>query len=327
MPLSTIMIKTIFLAIFLISVNLGFSQSEKQTDKNISAVFVRNFNSSDYERIFNLFSSEMKNALPKDKNTKFLSDLKQQAGNIKSREFRRYVRGSFASYRAKFEKGLFTINISTNHDSEINGLYIEPFEDLPVLKRNSTKLILPFKGEWTVFWGGDTEELNYHVENRAQKNAFDLIVTDKNGKSYRTDGQTNEDYYAFGKEIFAPCDGEVVMVVDGVDDNIPGNLNPIYIPGNTVVLKTDNNEYLFLAHFKQNSIKVKLGQKVNKRDVLGLCGNSGNSSEPHLHFHIQNVKNMIDATGIKCYFDEILIDGKTKNDYSPIKGEKIQNVK
>lgn len=132
--------------------------------------------------------------------------------------------------------------------------------------------------------------MNYHVENRAQKNAFDFVITDKDGKSYKTDGKDNEDYYAFGKELIAPYDGEIVLSVDGVEDNIPGELNPIYVPGNTVILKTTNNEYLILAHFKQNTIKVKKGQKVKKREVLGLCGNSGNSSEPHLHFHIQNEK-------------------------------------
>ena len=99
------------------------------------------------------------------------------------------------------------------------------------------------------------------------------------------------------------------------------------MPENTVILKTTNNEYLFFAHFKQNSIKVKKGQKIKQGETLGLCGNSGNSSEPHLHFHIQNVKDMNVATGVKCYFDQIVVDGKMKKDYSPIKGEKIQNEK
>ena len=121
--------------------------------------------------------------------------------------------------------------------------------------------------------------------------------------------------------------GEIVLVVDGVEDNVPGELNPIYVPGNTVIIKTVNNEYLFFAHFKQHSIKVRQGQKVKQGEILGLCGNSGNSSEPHLHFHIQNVKDMNVATGVKCYFDQIMVDEKIKTDYSPIKGEKIQRGK
>src|SRR5699024_1052259 len=112
-------------------------------------------------------------------------------------------------------------------------------------------------------------------------------------------------YYAFGKEIIAPCDAKVVLVVDGVKDNKPGVMNPIYLPGNTVILKTANNEYLFFAHFKQHSIVVEQDDEVKQGQLLGLCGNSGNSSEPHLHFHIQNAENMNRATGIKCYFENL----------------------
>ena len=63
---------------------------------------------------------------------------------------------------------------------------------------------------------------------------------------YKRQGQKNEDYYAFGKELYAPCDGEVVLVVDGVKDNVPGTSNPVYVPGNTVIIKTDLGEYVFL---------------------------------------------------------------------------------
>jgi murein DD-endopeptidase MepM/ murein hydrolase activator NlpD len=175
-------------------------------------------------------------------------------------------------------------------------------------------------------WGGDTKELNYHVESAAQKNAFDLVITDSKGSSFKTDGERNEDYYAFGKELIAPCEGEVVLVVDGIKDNIPGITNPIYVPGNTVIIKTRKNEFLFFAHFRQHSIIVKQGQVVKQGDTLGQCGNSGNSSEPHLHFHIQNIEDMSAATGAKCFVDRILVDGLRKSDYSPIKGEKIKNA-
>jgi murein DD-endopeptidase MepM/ murein hydrolase activator NlpD len=321
--------KTSVLIILLFASTLSLAQTEKANDKNISEKFEKFFNSSDYNGIFELFSDDMKNALPKEQANQFFVGLKTQAGTINARVFTKYVRGSFASYKTTFENGVFAVNISTDNQLKINGLYIEPFKEdnLPKIERNSTKLILPFKDKWTVTWGGDTAELNYHVESKAQKNAFDFVITDENGKSYKTDGKTNEDYYAFGKELIAPCDGEIVLVVDGVEDNIPGELNPIYVPGNTVILKTANNEYLFFAHFKQNSIKVKKGQNIKQGETLGLCGNSGNSSEPHLHFHIQNVKDMNVATGVKCYFDQIMVDGEMKKDYSPIKGEKIQSGK
>jgi murein DD-endopeptidase MepM/ murein hydrolase activator NlpD len=151
------------------------------------------------------------------------------------------------------------------------------------------------------------------------------VITDEKGRSYKTNGKTNEDYYAFGKELIAPCNGEVVLVVDGVKDNVPGTLNPVYVPGNTVIIKTAKNEFLLFAHFKQHSILVKEGQTVKQGQRLGLCGNSGNSSEPHLHFHIQNTEDMNAATGIKCYFEKILVNGQVKTDYSPIQKDKVSN--
>ncbi|MEO6818841.1 MAG: peptidoglycan DD-metalloendopeptidase family protein [Ginsengibacter sp.] len=276
--------------------------------------------------MFNSFSTEMQKALPFDKTIDFLTGLKNQAGKITSREFVKY-KNTYASYKTYFERGLFSLNISIDDSAKINGLFITPFrpDSLPKMIRNATKLRLPFKGEWTVIWGGDTKELNYHVESIAQKNAFDIVIENDQGISYKTDGKTNDDYYAFGKELLAPCDGEVVLVVDGIKDNMPGTLNPMYVTGNTVIIKTANKEYLFFAHFKQHSIKVKQGQKVVTGELLGLCGNTGNSSEPHLHFHIQNVEDMIVATGVKCYFDNINVNGALTHDYSPVKGDKIRN--
>jgi murein DD-endopeptidase MepM/ murein hydrolase activator NlpD len=294
----------------------------------VADAFEKNYNAENYDAIFSSFATVMQNALPHDKTIELLTGLKSQAGKITQRAFVKYEQ-SYASYKTNFERALLTLNISIDNDSKINGLFIKTFKesDLPKISRNKTKLMLPFKDEWTVIWGGDTKELNYHVESEAQKNAFDIVIRNEKGVSFKTDGKLNEDYYAFGKDLMAPCDGEVVLVVDGVKDNQPGILNPVYVPGNTVIIKTLYNEYLFFAHFKQHSIVVKQGQMLKQGQLLGLCGNSGNSSEPHLHFHIQNVEDMNAATGVKCYFDNILVNGQTKTDYSPIQNEKISNKK
>jgi len=312
----------------IISTTFAFGQTEKTIYKTVADSFENNYNADNFDAIFANFSIEMQKALPIEQTKEFLNGLKQQAGKITNREFVKYEQ-TYASYKTNFERALFVVNISVDNNSKINGLFVKPFNEsnLPKLYRNKTKLILPFKDEWTVVWGGDTKELNYHVESEAQKNAFDIVITDEKGNSYKTDGKTNADYYAFGKELIAPCDGEIVLVVDGVKDNIPGVLNPVYIPGNTVIIKTANNEYLFFAHFKQHSIVVKQGQKIKQGELLGLCGNSGNSSEAHLHFHIQNIEDMNSATGVKCYFENILVNGQSKKDCSPIKKEKIRNNK
>jgi murein DD-endopeptidase MepM/ murein hydrolase activator NlpD len=312
----------LFILLFSTTVN---AQQEKPAIKLVSAQFEKWYNLGNYDSIFNMFDSNMKTALPQKATTDFLSGIQKNAGKIVTRDFQKYVHGSFASYKTKFEKALLSVNISIDAQSSINGIEVTPFieEKVSALKRNITHLEFPAKGEWTIIWGGDTKELNYHVESKAQKNAFDILIKGDSNKSYQTNGKTNEDYYAFGKQLNAPCNAEVVLVVDGIKDNIPGEMNPIYVPGNTVILKTSKNEFLFFAHFKQHSIVVKQGQKLQKGQLLGLCGNSGNSSEPHIHFHIQDTENMMTATGIKCYFEKLMVNGFQKTDYSPIQNEKI----
>lgn len=306
---------------------ISFAQNETSTYKTIADKFEQHYNNDNYDSIFLMFDPIMQKALPTEKTNDFLAGLKAQVGQITKRQFIKYSNGTVATYKTNFEQALFALNISLDNNSKINGLFIKPFADAtqPQLLRNKTKLILPFKDEWTVIWGGDTKEQNYHVSTPAQKNAFDIIITNAKGNSYKTDGKTNEDYYAFGKELFAPCDGEMVLVVDGVKDNVPGEMNSFNVGGNMVVIKTGNNEYLVLCHFKHRSIQVKEGQQIKQGQLLGLCGNTGNSSEPHLHFHIQNIEDLNTATGVKCYFDNLLVNGKEKQDYSPVKNEKIKN--
>ena len=314
----------IILFSFLLILNTAMSQAEKNNYKQVSTKLVSFFNESKNDSIVAMFSPEMNAALPLEKFTQVSAGLKMQLGSIKKTRFIRLQKLS-AFYETTFDNAVLGMTITLNDKNEISGLLFAEYKEAKEIIRNATKMKLPFKGEWNVTWGGDTKEQNYHVESVAQKNAFDILIKDKNGSTHKGTGATNEDYYAFGKELYAPCDGEIVLVVDGIKDNIPGNLNPIYVPGNTVIIKTAIGEYVFFAHFKQHSIVVKQGQKISTGELLGLCGNSGNSTEPHLHFHLQNDEDMVKATGAKCYFDQLKVNGILKLDYSPIKGEKISN--
>ena len=196
-----------------------------------------------------------------------------------------------------------------------------------IAKRNKTKLYLPFKGTWVVFWGGDTKQLNAHHDVDNQRFAFDFDALDDKGKRYKGKGKRNEDYYSFGKEVLAPADGIVVEAVDGIRDNKPGSMNPYLTLGNTVIIKHRKNEVSVLAHLKQGSIKVKEGDKVKLGQVVGLCGNSGNSSVPHLHYHLQDNEIIQEGKGIKCYFQNVMVRTKKgqepKKEYSPIKRDVI----
>jgi hypothetical protein len=316
--------KILILITFLSIFNSANSQIEKENYKQVSTRFVSFYNVDKNDSIVSMFSPEMNAALPLDKFSQVTAGLKVQFGVIMKIRFVR-LQSASALYETTFDKAVLGMTITLNPKNEIAGLLFKPYTEAKEIVRNTTKMKLPFKGEWSVTWGGDTKEQNYHVESVAQKNAFDILIKDEQGSTHKGSGESNEDYYAFGKELYAPCDGEVVLVVDGVKDNIPGVLNPIYIPGNTVIIKTATGEYAFFAHFKQHSIVVKQGQKVTTGALLGLCGNSGNSSEPHLHFHLQNTEDMTKATGAKCFFDQLKVNGVFKSDYSPVKGDKISH--
>ena len=71
----------------------------------------------------------------------------------------------------------------------------------------------------------------------------------------------------------------------------------------------------------KNAFNFLIADNKGKK-LIGLCGNS---SEPHLHFHIQNVENMNITRGVKCYFDKIIVNGYARDDYSPVKNDKIKN--
>ena len=104
-------------------------------------------------------------------------------------------------------------------------------------------------------------------------------------------------------------------------------MNPYLALGNTVIIRHRKNEVSVLAHLKQGSIKIKARDKVKTGQVVGLCGNSGNSSEPHLHYHLQDNEVIQEGKGIKCYFQNVMIKNKKgqkrKKEYSPIKGDII----
>src|SRR5699024_7930062 len=145
----------------------------------------------------------------------------------------------------------------------------------------------PVKEKWFVFWGGTNEFINYHYPHENQRYAYDLLIT-KDGKSHRGAGRRNEDYYAYGKEIHAPTTSKVVQVMDQLTDQFPGEMNENNPEGNFIIIQHAMNEYSMLAHLKERSIVVSEGESVKAGQLIGACGNSGNSSEPHLHFQIMD---------------------------------------
>ena len=165
-----------------------------------------------------------------------------------------------------------------------------------------TKFHLPFRDEWFVFWGGTNKLLNYHYEYENQRYAYDFAIVNEN-RSYEGDPTLNESYFAFGKEYLAPADGVVVSMENNVEDNEPvGTFNEEQPFGNYVILDHGNEEFSYLVHFKHQSIVVKQGDKIKQGDLLGLVGNSGHSSEPHIHFHVADSPDPMNSKSIRINF-------------------------
>lgn len=172
--------------------------------------------------------------------------------------------------------------------------------------------ILPFKGEWSVVNGGVHKEISHSWSIPSQRYAYDFLIIDEKGKTYNGDLHKPEDYYCYGKEIIAPEDGTVVYIYDKCEDSrIYGNgkldTNIKDICGNQLVIKHYDNEYSMIAHIMPNSIVVKVGQNVKKGDFLARCGNTGNSSEPHIHFQLMTGKSHFTAAGLPIVFNQISI--------------------
>jgi murein DD-endopeptidase MepM/ murein hydrolase activator NlpD len=215
---------------------------------------------------------------------------------------------------------------SFDDGGQVTGFVVSPKKALAATRfgdyKTKAPLHLPFKGTWTVVWGGRTLEQNYHAMTGDQRFAYDLLVT-KNGKSHSGDGKRNDQYFAYGQPLYAPAAGTVVTAVDGVRDNEPGELNPDQAAGNYVVIDHGQGEFSLVAHMRPGSEKVKVGQKVKAGQLLGLCGNSGNSSEAHLHYHLQNGPRFGAAEGLPAQFLGYQADGVRVSRGEPTQGQII----
>lgn len=208
------------------------------------------------------------------------------------------------------------INVLIDSNNCIQGLLLKPFLIFQESDKKYTQntYIMPVNDEWYVFWGGVNEFVNYHYAYETQRYAYDLVIM-KNGTTYKDSEILNENYYAFNKEVIAPADGKVVSVINHLKDNIPGEMYELEPAGNLIIIEHKNNEYSMVAHLKNNSCIVQVGDTVKQGDVIALCGNSGNSSEAHIHFQVMDSQDFMNCKSIRIRFAE----GK-----EPIQGDYIK---
>jgi murein DD-endopeptidase len=157
------------------------------------------------------------------------------------------------------------------------------------------------------------------VPNIAQRFAIDYVKVGEDNRTSTGDPLKNESYYAYGVDALAVADGIVVATKDGIPENIPGPTSravPITLEtvgGNHVIIDIGGGRFAFYAHLVPGSLRVKLGDRVRRGQVVGLVGNSGNSTEPHLHFHISDGVSPLGSEGIPYGHDAFDLVGRCRN--------------
>lgn len=190
-------------------------------------------------------------------------------------------------------------------------IYFRNLFHLPDIKNYKPEMRygLPFEGRWIIANGGITKEDSHSWNICNQRYAYDFYIQE-NGKTFCNSGKNVTDYFCYGKPVLAAESGTVVEIKDVFDDTpIPEKIEAICsasdLRGNYVIIRHSKHEYSMIAHIKKGSFCVKAGDKVCRGQQIACCGNSGNTSEPHIHFQIQQGKRFLLSASLPILFDKI----------------------
>lgn len=160
--------------------------------------------------------------------------------------------------------------------------------------------------------------------SNAQRFAIDFQKVDAGGNILPNpfpNTITNSMFYGYGADLLAVADGVVAFVKDGIPENTPlasGEIRPAVpitgetISGNWVSIDLGKGRYAFYAHLQPNSIRVKVGDRVRRGQVIGLLGNSGNAVGPHLHFHVGDANSLNGSEGVPFVFESFEMVGPAR---------------
>ena len=172
------------------------------------------------------------------------------------------------------------------------------------------ELVLPFTGRWIVQHSPASRVPSHGTELFGRSHAIDFVPVDANDRSApRSLGsvfgtEPPDAFVGFGRAILAPLSGEVVRVHDGEADHVARRSMGAQlgyaltqrsrirggapaIAGNHIVIRSDG-ALVLLAHLRAGSVRPRPGDRVDAGDAIGECGNSGNSTEPHLHMQVSD---------------------------------------
>lgn len=195
------------------------------------------------------------------------------------------------------------------------------------IHRSSNSYTFPLRGRWFVAAGPSLQ--SHHRWGMIQEFALDLATLGKDGRTHEQDGSRAANYHAFGAPVLAAAAGTVVAAVDrfGDDDSLRRRgeseeefvkragtrqaellqLGMAGIMGNHVVIDHGNGEFGYYAHLKQGSVAVSKGDKIKPGQKIGALGNSGNSTQPHLHFHIADGPDATFSRSLPVVFTNVAV--------------------
>lgn len=209
-------------------------------------------------------------------------------------------------------------------------IYLRNLFRLPNPSNYKSKLpySLPFDGLWIVANGGITKETSHSWNICSQRYAYDFYIQE-NGRTFRNNGKKLNDYLCYGEPVLAAVNGTVVEIQDLFEDTPIGESGEAIcsasdVRGNYIIIQHSKREYSMTAHIKRGSFCVKEGEKVRRGQQIACCGNSGNTSEPHIHFQVQQGKSFLLSASLPIKFERIK-NHTTKENSDIRRGDLVEN--
>jgi murein DD-endopeptidase MepM/ murein hydrolase activator NlpD len=150
----------------------------------------------------------------------------------------------------------------------------------------------------------------------AQRYAIDWLRLDDKGHFYHGDPSDVHNWAGYGLDVVAAADGTVIETLNTLEDQVPAKnpdpktINLENIGGNHVIEDLGHGVYAFYAHLQKGSVTVAVGDHVRRGQLLGKVGTTGNSSAPHLHFHLMNGPSMLGSDGLPYLIDFFVLEGQ-----------------
>lgn len=200
----------------------------------------------------------------------------------------------------------------------------------PRTSESPMAILSPVKGTGWLFINQSTMAYHYNATffidgqiYSAEQYAFDNVQLDENLQSYTGDPAKSESYFNYGDTLYAVAGGSVQTLVDGRPENNGNAKNitfnsPDEYGGNYLILDMGANRFAVYCHCVPGSFLVKSGDVVTEGQPLALLGNSGNSTEPHLHFQICDKPDLFFAKGLPFVLKKYTKIGELTNPTMPV---------